>query len=293
MARFANILETIGNTPVVKTGKLAPPGVDLYVKVEAFNPLGSVKDRLALGVIEDGERSGALRPGQTVVEATSGNTGIGLAMVCAQKGYPLVLTMPDTMSTERRSLLMAYGAELVLTPDSKGMHAAVRKAEELLDEHPDWFMPQQFSNPANVDIHHKTTAEEIWQDTGGKVDIIVAGVGTGGSITGVAEIIKKRNPNFKAIAVEPVASPVITQKLKGEELLTALAAARSQAEDAMSADEARTIDAAAEDVRRALGAGDLAALKAANRTLDAATEALAAVIVERAMEASLRRRGLL
>jgi cysteine synthase A len=216
---YNSIVETIGGTPLVKINRLVPAGqATVLAKCEFFNPLASVKDRIGLAMIEAGERDGKIKPGTTLVEPTSGNTGIALAFVAAAKGYKLILTMPESMSLERRRLLKALGAELVLTPAAEGMRGAINKAKELTESTPGAFMPMQFSNPANVDIHHKTTAEEIWQDTGGNVDIIVAGVGTGGTITGVAEIIKKRKPSFKAIAVEPVASPVITQKLKGEEL---------------------------------------------------------------------------
>ncbi len=216
---YNSITETIGGTPLVRINRLVPAGqATVLAKCEFFNPLASVKDRIGLAMIEAGERDGKIKPGTTLVEPTSGNTGIALAFVAAAKGYKLILTMPESMSLERRRLLKALGAELVLTPAAEGMRGAINKAKELTETTPGAYMPMQFSNPANVDIHHKTTAEEIWQDTGGNVDIIVAGVGTGGTITGVAEIIKKRRPGFKAIAVEPVASPVISQKLKGEEL---------------------------------------------------------------------------
>jgi cysteine synthase A len=216
---YANITETIGGTPLVKINRLVPPEhATVLAKCEFFNPLASVKDRIGLAMIEAGERDGKIKKDTILVEPTSGNTGIALAFVAAAKGYKLILTMPESMSVERRRLLKALGAELVLTPADKGMRGAIEKAAEIVKEKGNAYMPMQFSNPANVDIHHQTTAEEIWQDTGGKVDIIVAGVGTGGTLTGVAEVIKKRNPNFKAIAVEPVASPVIKQKLAGEEL---------------------------------------------------------------------------
>ncbi|MFT3788480.1 MAG: cysteine synthase A [Tepidisphaeraceae bacterium] len=216
---YNNIVETIGGTPLVKINRIVPEGhATVLAKLEFFNPLASVKDRIGLAMIEAGERDGKIKPGTTLVEPTSGNTGIALAFVAASKGYKLILTMPESMSLERRRLLKALGAELVLTPAADGMRGAINKAKEIVDSTPNAFMPMQFSNPANVAIHHATTAEEIWQDTNGKVDIIVAGVGTGGTLTGVAEVIKKRNPNFKAIAVEPITSPVISQKLKGEEL---------------------------------------------------------------------------
>ena len=216
---YNSIVDTIGGTPLVKINRLVPPEhATVLAKCEFFNPLASVKDRIGLAMIEAAERDGKITKDTVLIEPTSGNTGIALAFVAAAKGYKLILTMPESMSIERRRLLKALGAELVLTPADKGMRGAIDKATELVKERGNAFLPMQFSNPANVAIHQATTAEEIWQDTGGKVDIIVAGVGTGGSITGVAEVLKKRNPNFKAIAVEPVASPVISQKLRGEEL---------------------------------------------------------------------------
>jgi cysteine synthase A len=211
MALFANILETVGNTPVVKIGKLAPAGVDLYVKIEAFNPLGSVKDRLALGVIEDGERSGALKPGQTVVEATSGNTGIGLAMVCAQKGYPLVLTMPETFSVERRKLMRFLGAKVVLTPAAERAVGTVKKAVELARAH-GWFLTRQFENEANADIHSRTTAREILADfAGARLDYWVTGFGTGGTLKGVARVLAKERPDTKIVVCEPADAPMLTR----------------------------------------------------------------------------------
>jgi len=208
--QYASILETVGNTPVVRINKLGPPGINLFVKVEAFNPLGSVKDRLALGVIEDAEKTGKLKPGQTVVEATSGNTGIGLAMVCAVRGYRLILTMPDDMSVERQRLLSRYGAEIHLTPAIEGMSGAVFAAKELQREHPDYFMPQQFENRANPEAHRRTTALEILDATEERVHAFVAGVGTGGTITGVGEVLKERVPGIRVIGVEPARSPVLT-----------------------------------------------------------------------------------
>ena len=187
-------------------------------KLENFNPLWSVKDRIGVSMIDAGEREGKINKNTTIIEPTSGNTGIGLAFCCAARGYKLIVTMPETMSVERRRLLKAFGAEVVLTPGEKGMNGAVAKAEELLKTTPNSFMPQQFKNPANPEIHRKTTAEEIWRDTDGKVDIFISGVGTGGTITGVSEIIKKRKPSFKAIAVEPVTSPVITQTMNKQPL---------------------------------------------------------------------------
>lgn len=214
---FENITETIGGTPLVRINRLVPrEHATVLAKCEFFNPLGSVKDRIGVNMIETAERAGKIDKDTLIVEPTSGNTGIALAFVCAAKGYKLVLTMPESMSLERRRLLKALGAKVVLTEAAKGMRGAIEKAEELAKEAGKAFIPQQFQNPANPEIHHKTTAEEIWADTGGKVDIIVAGVGTGGTITGVSEVIKQRNPNFKAIAVEPVASPVITQTRSGE-----------------------------------------------------------------------------
>ncbi len=216
---YDDITQTIGATPLVRLRRVVGDAkATVAAKLESFNPLWSVKDRIGVAMITAGERDGKLKPGATVIEPTSGNTGIGLAFTCAARGYKLVVTMPDTMSLERRRLLKAFGAEVVLTPGEQGMKGAIEKANELLKNTPNSFMPQQFDNPANPEIHRKTTAEEIWRDTDGKVDILVSGVGTGGTITGVAEVIKPRKPSFKAIAVEPVASPVITQKLRGEEL---------------------------------------------------------------------------
>ena len=211
MVKIANdVTELIGNTPLVKLNKITS-GVDADVvaKLESFNPLCSVKDRIGVSMIEAAEKDGFIKEDTIILEPTSGNTGIALAFVCAAKGYKLTLTMPDTMSLERRSLLKALGAELILTPGGEGMKGAVNKAEELAESDSRYFIPQQFKNPANPEIHCRTTAEEIWRDTDGKVDILVAGVGTGGTITGVAEVIKKRKPEFKAIAVEPVDSPVL------------------------------------------------------------------------------------
>lgn len=208
-----NILETIGNTPLVKINKLNSGNSVVLAKVESFNPAGSVKDRPALNMIEDAEKKGLINKDTVIIEPTSGNTGIGLAMVCAVRGYRMILTMPETMSEERRKLLSAYGAELVLTEGSKGMQGAVDKANELHREIKNSFIPQQFLNPANPEIHTRTTAEEIWQCTDGKVDFIVAGVGTGGTLSGIARALKAKNPNIKAIAVEPLSSPLLS---KGE-----------------------------------------------------------------------------
>jgi len=214
--RIANdVTELIGNTPLVRIRKLAPGGAEILAKLEFHNPAHSVKDRIGLSMIEAAEQAGKIGPDTVVVEPTSGNTGIALAMVCAARGYRCKLVMPDTMSNERRMLLRAYGAELVLTPGSEGMLGAIRRAEEIVAGDPRAFMPQQFNNPANPEVHRRTTAEEIWRDTDGKVDIVVAGVGTGGTITGVGEVLKERKPGFQAIAVEPEASPMLSKGTKG------------------------------------------------------------------------------
>ena len=203
--------ELIGNTPLVRLNRITDgTKAEVVAKLEAFNPLGSVKDRIGVAMIVDAEEKGLIKKDTVIVEPTSGNTGISLAFVCAARGYRLILTMPDTMSLERRQLLFIFGAELVLTPGAEGMPGAVRKAEQLVAENPNYFMPQQFKNPTNPEIHRLTTAEEIWRDTDGKVDILVSGIGTGGTITGVAEVIKPRKPQFKAIAVEPIDSPVLS-----------------------------------------------------------------------------------
>src|SRR2546421_13045730 len=216
---FDDITETMGGTPLIRLNRVIPPGGGIVLaKCEFFNPLGSVKDRIGVAMIDAGERDGKINKDTTIIEPTSGNTGIALAFVCAARGYKLIVTMPETMSLERRRLLKAFGAEVVLTPGDKGMNGAIAKAQDLLQTIPNSYMPQQFKTPANPEIHRRTTAEEIWADTDGKADILVSGIGTGGTITGVGEVIKKRKPSFQCIAVEPVKSPVITQKLKGQEL---------------------------------------------------------------------------
>jgi cysteine synthase A len=219
---YDSITECIGHTPLIKLRRVTGDAkATVVAKMENFNPLWSVKDRIGVAMIEAAERDGKLRPDTVVVEPTSGNTGIGLAFTCAAKGYQLKVTMPESMTLERRRLLKAFGAEVILTPAEKGMSGAIAKAEEIFNQlggEPLAFMPQQFKNPANPEIHRKTTAEEIWNDTEGRVDILVSGIGTGGTITGVSEVIKARKPSYKAIAVEPVSSPVISQKLAGKEL---------------------------------------------------------------------------
>jgi len=211
-----DVTQLIGNTPLVRIRRLtAEAGADVVAKLEFYNPAHSVKDRIGVAMIDAAEKAGMIKPDTIIVEPTSGNTGIALAMVCAARGYKCVLTMPETMSKERRMLLRAYGAELILTPGPEGMGGAIKKAEELVASDPRYFMPQQFKNPANPEIHRNTTAEEIWRDTDGKVDILVAGIGTGGTITGVGEVIKARKPGFQVVAVEPDASPVLSGGQKG------------------------------------------------------------------------------
>ena len=219
MARlYDDITKTIGNTPLVRVNRIIQAPATVYAKLEYFNPLKSVKDRIGVSMIEDGLKKGQIRPDTTIIEPTSGNTGIALAYVCAAKGLKLALAMPESMSVERRAVLRHLGAELVLTPASEGMKGAIAKAEALLASTGNAFMPQQFKNPANVEIHRQTTAEEIWNDTDGRADILISGVGTGGTITGVGEVIKSRKRSFQCIAVEPTHSPVITQKRAGQPL---------------------------------------------------------------------------
>jgi len=215
--RIANdVTQLVGNTPLVRLRRLTEgTKADVVAKLEFYNPAHSVKDRIGVSMIEAAEKAGKIKPDTIILEPTSGNTGIALAFVCAAKGYKLVLTMPETMSKERRVLLKAYGAQLILTPGSEGMPGAIKRAEELAASDPRYFIPQQFKNPANPEIHRKTTAEEIWRDTDGKADILVSGIGTGGTITGVGEVIKARKPSFRCVAVEPDASPVLSGGQKG------------------------------------------------------------------------------
>ncbi|MDQ2800486.1 MAG: cysteine synthase A [Armatimonadota bacterium] len=219
MRVYEHITDLVGQTPLVKLHRITEgASATVLAKLEFFNPASSVKDRIAVAMLEDAEARGVLHPDSVVVEPTSGNTGIGLAFACAAKGYKLILTMPDTMSMERRLLLRGYGAELILTPGTEGMKGAIAEAERIAARTPRAFVPQQFKNPANPEVHRRTTAEEIWNDTDGTVDILVSGVGTGGTITGVAEVIKERKPSFQAIAVEPIDSAVITQTREGQPL---------------------------------------------------------------------------
>lgn len=222
----SNITELIGNTPLVRLNRITESvKADVVVKLEYFNPTHSVKDRIGLSMIDAAEKSGELKPGQTIVEPTSGNTGIALAMVAAARGYKCILTMPDSMSTERRMLLRAFGAELVLTPGSGGMKAAIQKAEDIVASDPSaHFLPNQFTNPANPEIHRQTTAEEIWHDTDGKVDILISGIGTGGTITGVSDILKSRKSTFRSIAVEPDSSAILSGGEKGSHKIQGIGA---------------------------------------------------------------------
>ena len=224
---FESIIDTVGNTPLVKLNRVPKEEgcvATILAKMESFNPASSVKDRIGVSMIEAAEQAGKIKPGIEIVEPTSGNTGIALAFVAAAKGYKCRLFMPDTMSLERRSLLKMLGAELVLTPGAEGMPGAVRHAQEYIDKTPNTFMPQQFINPSNPEVHRKTTAEEIWRDTDGKVDILISGVGTGGTITGVAEVIKERKPSFKAIALEPVGSPILSGGQPGKHRIQGIGA---------------------------------------------------------------------
>ena len=213
---YDDITQMIGNTPLVRIREMIQSEATVLAKLEGFNPMASVKDRIGLSMIDAAEKDGKLSPGTTVIEPTSGNNGIALAFICAARGYKCVLTMPESMSVERRKVLRALGAQVVLTPAAGGMPGAITKAEELVKEIPGSFMPQQFNNPANPEVHRRTTAEEIWNDTDGKVDIFIAGIGTGGTITGVGEVLKERKPDCKIIAIEPVQSPVLSQSRSGE-----------------------------------------------------------------------------
>ena len=225
MKIYDSVAATIGHTPLVRLNRVtAGLGAEVLAKIESFNPGASVKDRIALSMVDAGEREGKITAETTIIEPTSGNTGIGLALVCAARGYRLILTMPETMTQERRGLLKAYGAQLVLTPGAEGMLGAIRRAEELLNEIPNSFMPQQFKNPANPEIHRETTAIEIWDDTDGQVDIIVAGVGTGGTITGVTEALRLRKPELRTVAVEPTGSPVLSGGKPGKHKIQGIGA---------------------------------------------------------------------
>lgn len=225
MRIYNDVTELVGNTPLVRLRRVTDgAGAEVVAKLEYYNPAHSVKDRIGASMIEAAERAGRIKPDTIIVEPTSGNTGIALAMVCAARGYKCVLTMPETMSKERRMLLRAYGADLILTPGPEGISGAIKKAEELVASDPRYFMPQQFKNPANPEIHRVTTAEEIWRDTDGRADILVSGVGTGGTITGVGEVLKARKPSFRCVAVEPDASPVLSGGTKGPHAIQGLGA---------------------------------------------------------------------
>ncbi len=219
-----SILSSIGNTPLVRINRMIEGGVRLFAKLESFNPMGSVKDRIAWAMIRDGERRGLLKPGSTVIEPTSGNTGIGLAFVCAARGYRLVLTMPETMSAERRRILRAFGAEIILTPGERGMNGAVEEAEKLLAATPGAFMPNQFDNPANPRVHEETTGPEIWRDTEGEVDVLVAGIGTGGTVTGAGRFLRSRNPSLRIVGVEPAGSPLLSEGKTGKHRIQGIGA---------------------------------------------------------------------
>ena len=225
LRKVNSVLELVGNTPLVRLNHITAGAVaDVVVKLESFNPLSSVKDRIGVAMVLGAEEQGLIHPGSTLVEPTSGNTGIALAFVCAARGYKLILTMPETMSMERRQLLAVLGAQLVLTPGAEGMPGAIRKAEELASENSNYYLPQQFKNPANPEIHRLTTAEEIWRDTEGKVEFVVAGVGTGGTITGIAEALKPRKPGLKIVAVEPAGSPVLSGGKAGQHKIQGIGA---------------------------------------------------------------------
>jgi cysteine synthase len=259
MHMYNSVSATIGRTPLVRLRRLADETrAEIFAKLEFFNPLGSVKDRIATYMIEDAERRGLIHSQTLIVEPTSGNTGIGLAFVCAAKGYRLRLTMPETMSTERKKLLAHLGAELVLTPGAEGMGGAIAKARQIISEHPDAFMPDQFANPANPLAHRETTGPEIWNDTEGSVDILVSGVGTGGTITGVSQAIKPKKPDFKAIAVEPAASPVLSGGAKGPHKIQGIGAGFvPEILDTGLIDEVVTVtDEAAFDTARRLAASE-------------------------------------
>lgn len=251
---YSDITQLVGKTPLVKFNRLTE-GLSATVvgKLESHNPLGSIKDRIAISMIDEAEKSGKIAPDTIIVEPTSGNTGIGLAFICAARGYRLILTMPDTMTVERRQMLKAFGAELILTPGDEGMPGAIRRAEELVNQGSNYFMPQQFKNPANPAAHRATTAEEIWNDTDGTVDVLVSGVGTGGTITGIAQVIKARKPEFKAVAVEPARSPVLSGGEKGPHKIQGIGAGfipdildRSVIDEVIQVDD----DDAAETARR-------------------------------------------
>ncbi|MFA6290694.1 MAG: cysteine synthase A [Victivallales bacterium] len=292
MKIYEDITQTIGNTPLVKLRRLIPSNnAQVMVKLESFNPMSSVKDRIALSMVEAAEKSGKLKPGGLIIEPTSGNTGVGLAMVAAVKGYKLIITMPETMSIERRLILEYLGAEIVLTPGTAGMTGSVEKAMELVKENPGAYMPSQFDNPANPEIHRKTTAEEIWRDTDGQIDIFVAGVGTGGTITGVASVLKERKPGVKIVAVEPDSSAVLSGEKSGKHGIQGIGAGFIPKNlDMKVVDEIiRIKDEEAIDTARKLaklegifcgissGANVLAALKVAERPENAGKKVVAVV----------------